>query len=139
MFALTMLSWLRTGRAFAMHSLLQSETGWCFLEMRIGEFVSRGGCEHAGVIEHASHDLQAHWQSVAGETAGDARRRLLREIEREAERRPLHPGLAVIPHWRELAGIERGRGDGGRQKEIVSLHELPHRAAIGPARGIGGK
>src|ERR1044071_3851305 len=37
MFALTMLSWLRTGRAFAMHSLLQSETGWCFLEMRIGE------------------------------------------------------------------------------------------------------
>src|SRR3954468_21206877 len=109
------------------------------IEMRIGEFVGGGGRQHASIVEHAPDNLQPNRQAVAGEAARDAHRRLLREIEGKAEGRPVHPGVAVLVLRGELAHIEGRCGDRWRQQEIVSLHELPHAAAVLPTRRVGGE
>src|SRR6516164_1173980 len=65
--------------------------------------------QNKGVRPDRADDLQPDREPVARHSAGNGRRRLLRQVEWTSERRPIRPRLAPLARWRhQTARLERG-------------------------------
>ena len=59
-------------------------------------FIGIGGAQHGRIVEHPADDVQAGGQPAFRETAGNARGRLLGEIEGKGKGRPVHPFSGAV-------------------------------------------
>ncbi len=85
--------------------------------------------QHKGVRPDRADDLQPDREPVARHSAGNGRRRLLRQVEWTSERRPIRPRLAPVARWwHQTARLERGQRHGRRQEEVVALKEAGERS-----------
>ena len=100
-----------------------TRTCGCFLCQSVAcSYSACDGAKHRHIVEHASDHMKSGRQTRLGEAAGHARGRLLRQIERIAERRPVHPFAGAIIGGRQLA---RPRRPGSAESASPADHSSP--------------